>query len=221
MANNPIRIREFLKHNLGHCPTCMRQALLMTFIAWIVFALASHWGLQGFPLGLIGFASVALTALWLLHVWVFAAREMAPVATGAGDNLVGRRNFLGFMLKAAGAGVVASVPLVLWPSAAHAFCGQCSKNADCGVGWSCSNTAGPKPTNLHGVRAVAGLNSEAEDGAPGKLSEPSTAQHSTAQHFSITSSRRVLQRTIADQRVRFVLRSTAKILHPLLNRQSI
>jgi hypothetical protein len=143
MVKTPIRIHEFFRRNLGHCPTCMRQALLMTVMAWIVFAFASHWEMEGFALGLIGLALVALTALWLLHVGFFAARNMVPVASDTGDEFIGRRNFLGFMLKAAGAGVVASFPLVLWPSAAHAFCGQCSKNADCGVGWSCSNTAGP------------------------------------------------------------------------------
>ena len=143
MAEVRIRIREYLKHNLGHCPACMRQALMMAVMAWVMLAFASYWGLEGFPLGLIGFASVALTALWLLHVVAFAAREIAPVDSEAGIDLIGRRSFLGFMLKAGGAGVMASVPVVLWPSAALAFCGQCSKNSDCGVGWKCSNTAGP------------------------------------------------------------------------------
>ena len=143
MVDIPIRVREYLKHNLGHCPACMRQALMTAVMAWVMLAFASHWGLEGFPLVLIGFASVVLTALWLLHVGAMAAREMAPVASEAGNELIGRRRFLGVMLKAAGAGVVASVPVVLWPSAAQAFCGQCSKNSDCGVGWKCSNTAGP------------------------------------------------------------------------------
>lgn len=143
MAEIQIRIREYLKHNLGYCPTCMRQALMMAIMAWVMLVFASYWGLEGFSLGLIGFASVALTVLWLLHVGALAAREMAPVASEAGNEFVGRRRFLGTMLKAAGAGVVASVPVVLWPSEAHAFCGQCSKKADCGTGWKCANTAGP------------------------------------------------------------------------------
>ena len=143
MADHPVRIREYLRNNLGHCPTCMRQALMTAVMAWILFGVASYRGLDGVPLGLLGFAALALSALWLLHVGALAARKMAPVVSDAGDGLIGRRRFLGILLKAAGAGVAASVPVMLWPSAAHAFCGQCSKNSDCGVGWKCTNTAGP------------------------------------------------------------------------------
>jgi hypothetical protein len=59
---------------------------------------------------------------------------------GAVDRMV-RRQVLGTFVRAAGIGLLASIPVVSWSSAALAYCGQCTKNEDCGVGWSCKNTA--------------------------------------------------------------------------------
>jgi hypothetical protein len=125
----------------------MRQSLMAALAAWAAFAVA--WPLTGGGLApaLAGLAALALSALWLTHVGAFAAREVsaarqddAAVPAERGEA-VGRRRALGLMLRAAGAGAVASIPVVLWSSESHAFCGQCTKNADCGVGYVCRNTA--------------------------------------------------------------------------------
>jgi hypothetical protein len=126
---------------------------------WGGFGIGLLMASHGLALGLIGLAAVGLIALWVLHVVVYAARivaearsgdeqPQAPAMTSAalsrmerGIDHVGRRRALGALVRAAGAGVVVSVPVLLWPSDSSAFCGQCTRNRDCGVGWVCRNTA--------------------------------------------------------------------------------
>ena len=89
---------------------------------------------------LIGLSALGLTALWMAHVAAYAARARDERQV----ELAGRRRALGFLARAASAGVAASVPVLLWPSEGFAFCGQCTKNSDCGSansGWVCRNTA--------------------------------------------------------------------------------
>lgn len=131
---------------IGRCAFCMRQSLAAALAAWGIFALA--WlSADGLAPALAGMAALALSALWLTHVGAFAAREVRTAQQGSAampanrGEAVGRRRAIGLMLRAAGAGAVASIPVVLWPSESHAFCGQCTKNADCGVGFVCRNTA--------------------------------------------------------------------------------
>lgn len=144
---------------IGRCTTCMRQSLTVAVAAWVAFGIASLVWPHGLVQTLTGVSAAGLTALWTLHVATYAARVMAetrndrersnghPAARAAlvrrepDVEPIGRRRALGVMVRAAGIGVVASVPVMLWPSESYAFCGQCTKNADCGVGYVCRNTA--------------------------------------------------------------------------------
>lgn len=144
-------LRDFLG-KFGHCTTCMRQSLAATLMIWAVFSIGTMVWPGTVVDYVVGSAAVALTAWWLMHIAVYAARAVIQARTG--NRIVdssartphsvddtGRRQALRTLLQAAGAGVAASIPILLLPSVAFAFCGQCTKNADCGVGWVCRNTA--------------------------------------------------------------------------------
>ncbi|MHA1164899.1 MAG: hypothetical protein ACTSP0_04865 [Alphaproteobacteria bacterium] len=129
--------RTFFAAKFGHCGTCMRQSMAAALAVWSVFGIGLLMWPNSLLQTLIGLSALGLTALWMLHVAAYAtrAREERQV------DLVERRRALGILLRAAGAGVAASVPVLLWPTEGFAFCGQCTKNADCGKGWTCKNTA--------------------------------------------------------------------------------
>jgi hypothetical protein len=137
---------------LGRCTKCMRQSLVATLTMWAVFAVAMMaW--RGVLVGyVIGAIAVGLTGLWALHIAVYAARAVAAARIGGrifnspariANSVDGaaRRQALQTLFRAAGAGVAASVPVLFSPSVAFAFCGQCTTDAHCGVGWVCRNTA--------------------------------------------------------------------------------
>ena len=65
-------IRLFGK--IGSCARCMRQSLEAAIIAWILFALVVTYSSGMYLRGPIGILSLALSALWLLHVSTYAAR---------------------------------------------------------------------------------------------------------------------------------------------------
>lgn len=140
---------------IGSCATCMRQSLQTAIVAWFLFALAAFY-YPGTPFqSAMQVTASALSLLWLLHLAAYAARALNRSRTGdkqvtitigskALQNELGRRRALAILLRAAAIGAVVSLPLVLRPTAALAFCGQCSKNSDCGVSpCRCVNTAGP------------------------------------------------------------------------------
>lgn len=131
---------SFNLRNLGHCDRCMKKALVSSICAWGVFALAASVG--GDPVISLAAALIAsvLSLLWLAHLTGYAFRATRSLKVPPVDPS-GRRRTLGLMARAAGIGVLASVPVTLLPTAAAAFCGQCTKNADCGYGFSCKNTA--------------------------------------------------------------------------------
>lgn len=156
------KIQATFDSKLGRCTTCMRQSLTAALAAWAMFAVAWMIGPHGLASYLIVLVAGAATVLWALHVATYATRAAATSATPetasgqprrrvAGDSPlaqpaldiapIGRRRALSVMLRAAGVGVAASIPVILWPSVSYAFCGQCTKNADCGVGYVCRNTA--------------------------------------------------------------------------------
>jgi hypothetical protein len=129
----------------------MKQSLLAAIAAWILFALAFTYypGTSlAFALQLLASAS---TILWLVHVATYSGRALgkshsiegqdagAGVAN-AGQNKLERRGAIRILLQAAAVGAIASLPLVLRPSTAFAFCGQCSKSSECGT-CRCVNTA--------------------------------------------------------------------------------
>ena len=139
------RSRAFFTAKAGRCGTCMRQSLAASLAVWGVFAAGLLMWPGGLVQDLIGLSALGLTALWILHVAAYAARAVAEARSGKRTELgvdhVGRRRAFGVLLQAAGVAVVASVPVLLWPSDGFAFCGQCTKPADCGVGFTCKNTA--------------------------------------------------------------------------------
>ncbi len=135
--------RQIFTTKLGHCTTCMRHSLAAGMGAWAVYGIGLVIWPGSLAHSLSGILAIALTCLWMAHIAAYAAK---PTAKGSDQgNMpienIDRRGTLGLMLRAVGIGVVASVPALLWPSAALAFCGQCTRSIDCGSGWSCKNTA--------------------------------------------------------------------------------
>ncbi|WP_417668942.1 hypothetical protein [Roseibium sp.] len=124
----------FYVRNLGACSRCMKLTLAVAMVCWGVTV-----SLKAMPvlstLALLG--AIAATGLWIAHVTAFASRMMT-VDEGLGDE--GRRSMLRLSGAAVAVGVAASIPVVAWSNKALAFCGQCTKNADCGHGFVCRNT---------------------------------------------------------------------------------
>jgi len=153
------RSRTFFTAKVGRCGTCMRQSLAAALAVWGSLGIGLLMWPAGLVQDLIGLSAFGLTALWVLHVAVYAVRAGAeargddeqrsgPSMTSTalaqaevGVDHVGRRRVFGVLLRAAGVGVVVSVPVLIWPSASFAFCGQCTKDENCGVGFVCRNTA--------------------------------------------------------------------------------
>ena len=154
MRKHFMEYLEFLTTNLGHCATCMRISLVSAVCGWGLYGAGFLIWSGSVTHILTGLAAIALTGLWLAHIGAYTAKALNKAGNSrstaakisqtelAIDN-IGRRNALGLMLQTAGIGMVASVPALLWPSNALAFCGQCTKDRDCGSensGWSCKNT---------------------------------------------------------------------------------
>jgi hypothetical protein len=156
-----LKARAYLEAKVGRCTKCMRQSLAATFAAWTAYGIGLTIWPEESALTLIGLAAVGLTLLWVLHVAVYAARAVAKARrTGRGfrangaraetaraslsSDQIGRRQALGVFLRAAGVSAAASIPVILWPARSFAYCGQCTKDDDCGgskYGWCCKNTA--------------------------------------------------------------------------------
>lgn len=78
---NWIRIVAYkIDANLGRCPRCIRTSLLFAAAVWVAFfvtySLASGVQLLLFILGFLG---TILTALWVTHLVVYAARSSTHV----------------------------------------------------------------------------------------------------------------------------------------------
>ena len=153
-----LRARDIFISKIGRCERCMRQSLAAALLAWGLFGIGQLVWPASFIEDLISIAAACLTSLWLLHVATYAARAVkrlrpegtkrpnhsdlgAVSASAALDEAIDRRTAFATVARTAGFGVLASIPIALWPTASFAFCGQCTKNADCGVGWVCRNTA--------------------------------------------------------------------------------
>jgi len=150
MHSNLTKYLNYLSSNLGHCTTCMRQSLGSAIIAAGIYGAGFLIWPNSMVHTLTGLMAVALTFLWLAHIGAYAIRAQTRKGRSKAtivklDNSpVDRRGALGLMLRAASVGVAVSVPTLLWPSNALAFCGQCTVNRDCGSensGWECKNTA--------------------------------------------------------------------------------
>ncbi len=144
-----ISVLSMIVIRIGRCGTCMRQSLAVATTAWFVFGA----GLALWPDSqvqiLAGAAVLISTAIWLMHIAAYSGRNaakapdqpMRSLPANPTDSPNARRHALGILLRAAGTGVALSLPLIIWPSRSYAFCGQCTKNADCGEGHICKNTA--------------------------------------------------------------------------------
>ncbi len=140
---------------IGSCAKCMRQSLEAAIVAWILFAFTVIYYPGTSLQFVIEMMAAAVSLLWLLHLATYAGRAlnkshvMGEQAVGTVDanalpNELERRRVIGVLLRAAAIGAAISLPMILRPTAALAFCGQCSKNSDCGVSpCRCVNTAGP------------------------------------------------------------------------------
>lgn len=129
-----------ISRKLGHCPRCIRKAFIASLAAWAVCALTASSALPQTAQILIALIASGLSALWLAHLTAFVLRSSWFSRDRQIDGAE-RRQALVLMTRAIGVGVLASVPAVLLPESAAAFCGQCTQNSDCGKGWSCKNTA--------------------------------------------------------------------------------
>lgn len=125
---------------LGHCQRCIQKSFLASLAAWAVYGLTASAGLPHAAQTLIAVIATGLSALWLAHLAAFVLRSSWFSRDRQIDGTE-RRQALVLAARGIGVGVLASVPAVLLPESAAAFCGQCTKNADCGKGWSCKNTA--------------------------------------------------------------------------------
>lgn len=128
-------ISSFKSRNYGRCGACMRAACAAALAAITVAAGFAALGLPTPVQAVAAGLAVLLAGNWLAHVAAFTART-APVAHDAG-----RRRVLASGMRLALIGLVISVPVAAWSSKALAFCGQCTKNEDCGDGFVCRNTA--------------------------------------------------------------------------------
>lgn len=149
--------RTFFSDKFGRCVSCMRQSFGAALAALAVYGIGFLISPEAAAQSFIGLVALGLTALWMLHVVVYAGRALTTARSEGAQSLrldnprstlahdkIGRRRTLGVLLRAASVGVVASVPALLLPSQALAFCGQCTKDDDCGGranGWCCKNTA--------------------------------------------------------------------------------
>lgn len=155
MYNLISRFRAFFSAKIGRCGTCMRQSLAAALAGWGFFGIALLIWPDGLARDLIGLSALALTILWIMHVAAYVARALAQVwsederrdmrgtalaRTEPSVVNVGRRGAFAVLLRAAGVGLAVSVPVLLWPFDSFAFCGQCTKDKDCGVGFKCKNT---------------------------------------------------------------------------------
>lgn len=150
MRNSISRGFSVVTARFGRCTKCMRQSFSLAALVWVIAgALSNHHPLRYLAMGVAS----ALTALWAAHLLKFsvttAARKAVNVggSTGASDlscSDPARRRTAGLLFRATGVAMLASVPILIWPSRSYAFCGQCSKDDDCGGrsnGWCCKNTA--------------------------------------------------------------------------------
>ena len=129
--------------DLGSCKYCMQKSFVAFIISLAASALVlSSVGAYSFLATAVLVCAFGLTLLWISHVLAYIFRSVVRSNSGF-DQLVDkqRRSLLANIGKSAIAAILVSVPVALIPSGAQAFCGQCTKNADCGVGWSCKNTA--------------------------------------------------------------------------------
>lgn len=135
-----FRSPSIATRKLGKCQRCIRQSFLASLAAWTVYALTASATLPQAVQILIAVTTIGLSALWLAHLTAFVLQSSWFSRDRQIDGAA-RRQALVLAARAIGVGVLASVPAVLLPESAAAFCGQCTKNADCGKGWSCKNTA--------------------------------------------------------------------------------
>ena len=84
MDNLYLKFRTAFSTKIGRCERCMRQSLIVAMAAWGVFGIGLITVPTGFVQDLVWLLAIGLTALWILHVAIYASRAvMAPTANPA------------------------------------------------------------------------------------------------------------------------------------------
>ena len=122
---------------IGKCADCMRTAAGITLAATALTVTATITHAPQFVTMVLAMLAVILAVNWLSHIAAFTYRNRQV----PGDIEPSRRMALAWAVKAAAIGIAASIPVATLSTKALAFCGQCTKNDDCGTGWVCKNTA--------------------------------------------------------------------------------
>src|SRR5690348_17261496 len=68
-----------ISEKLGRCPKCMRLSLVGAITGWLVLVGISQFWAQFRFTSLLTVWPVSFTALWLLHILVYASREAVQV----------------------------------------------------------------------------------------------------------------------------------------------
>ncbi len=125
--NNWSTLKRF-----GKCVRCMRMALGVAIACMVAVLFLPFEGYGAIALQVVAIGTVFW---WMAHLVGFIVRS-APESVDSG-----RRDILASIGKTALFGVALSLPMTALSNQAMAFCGQCTKNADCGYGFVCKNTA--------------------------------------------------------------------------------
>jgi len=122
---------------IGKCAHCMRAAAGIALAASALAATAALINAPQYATVILMLVAVTLTLNWLTNIVAFTYRNRQK----PDPIVISRRAALAWTVKAAMIGFAASIPVATLSTKALAFCGQCTQNADCGVGFSCKNTA--------------------------------------------------------------------------------
>jgi hypothetical protein len=129
---------------IGRCGTCMRQSFAAVTLAWAAFAAIQLLQLGEALNRAALILAISFSLLWLCHATIYVFRALGMRANTDRGGVIAtsneRRDALAVLVRSAAAALIVSTPIVLWSSRASAFCGQCTKNADCGT-CRCVNTA--------------------------------------------------------------------------------
>jgi hypothetical protein len=130
------RVVLFAWANLGHCPRCVRKALLASFVVWVIFALAFTFA-DPLVASLVAVLAMALSFLWVAHLLAFAVKSKGALPANQLANPE-RRSAFPLFARAIGAGIAMSVALPQLGSAQTTV--TCPSNrCACGSGnnWQC------------------------------------------------------------------------------------
>jgi hypothetical protein len=123
--------------NIGRCSYCMRKAFLAMMASWAILVALIEFSLPGMLLVPVGVISIALTALWLLHVITYASRASAKPLDAA--EVTARREVFNLFAKAlAGAALATALPRLALAGSCSTTCGSTRYSTSCPDGHQCN-----------------------------------------------------------------------------------